>query len=270
MKISIINDGNLEAISKALGDTNSGLTGSEINAILIQANICNPDPLLTKWKRLFTAFLNQQKADGCGNKVIDFVQKAMNPSRYINEREKYETMKQNINHALLFIGYELKDDGTIKTVQKVTTLSEAERRAKKLKSDLEVRNVHPQILKFCREELVQENYFHAVFEATKSIAERIREQTGLTSDGATLIDEAFKISQPLIIINSLITETEQSEQKGFINFIKGILGMFRNTTAHALKIKWEISERDALEILSAISLVHRKLDNSDTTCYCKK
>ena len=61
MKISIIEEGKLEAISKALGDTAEGLTGSEINALLLQAKICNPDPLLTKWKRLFTAFLNQQK-----------------------------------------------------------------------------------------------------------------------------------------------------------------------------------------------------------------
>lgn len=270
MRIPIIEDGKLEAISKALGDTAEGLTGSEINALLLQANICNPEPLLTKWKRLFTAFLNQQNTDKCGNKIIDFIQKAMSPSRYINEREKYDTMKRNLNHALLFIGYELKDNGTIETVQKATTLSEAEKRVKKLKSDLEIRNVHPQILKFCREELVQENYFHAVFEATKSIAERIREKTGLTVDGATLIDEAFKISQPLIIINNLVTETEQSEQKGFINFIKGILGMFRNTTAHAPKIKWENPEKDALEILSAISLVHRRLDSSSTTCFCKK
>lgn len=266
----IIEDGNLEAICKALGDTDEGLSGSEINALLVQADIRNPEPLLTKWKRLFTAFLNQQKIDKCGNKIVDFIQKAMSPSRYIHEREKYETMKENLNHALLFIGYELKDDGIIKIVQKATTLSEAERRAKKLKSDLKMRNVHPQILKFCREELVQENYFHAVFEATKSIAERIRELTGLTYDGVTLIDVAFKKDEPFIMINDFMTETDQSEQKGFINFIKGIIGMFRNTTAHVPKIKWEIPEKDALEMLSAISFVHRKLDNSTATCFCRK
>jgi uncharacterized protein (TIGR02391 family) len=69
----------------------------------------------------------------------------------------------------------------------------------------------------------------------------------------------------MLMINKLQTETEKSEQKGLVNFIKGILGMFRNTTAHAPKIKWEISEKDALEILSAISLVHRKLDNVTVT-----
>jgi hypothetical protein len=35
--------------------------------------------------------------------------------------------------------------------------------------------------------------------------------------------------------------------------------MFRNTTAHAPKIIWEINENDALDILSTISLIHRRL-----------
>jgi len=38
--------------------------------------------------------------------------------------------------------------------------------------------------------------------------------------------------------------------------------MFRNTTAHAPKIIWNIDENDALDILSLISLVHRRLDKS--------
>jgi uncharacterized protein (TIGR02391 family) len=45
-----------------------------------------------------------------------------------------------------------------------------------------------------------------------------------------------------------------------MNLLKGIFGMFRNTTAHAPKIIWNIDENDALDILSLISLVHRNLD----------
>jgi hypothetical protein len=36
----------------------------------------------------------------------------------------------------------------------------------------------------------------------------------------------------------------------------------RNTTAHEAKIKWPIEEDDALDILSMLSLVHRKLDRA--------
>jgi len=47
-----------------------------------------------------------------------------------------------------------------------------------------------------------------------------------------------------------------------MNLLKGLFGTFRNTTAHAPKITWEIEEQDALDILSLISLVHRRLDNA--------
>ncbi len=75
-----------------------------------------------------------------------------------------------------------------------------------------------------------------------------------------MIDTAFSMKNPLIKINSLSNETEESEHKGFANLIKGVFGMFRNTTAHAPKIIWEINERDALDIMSTISLIHRKLE----------
>lgn len=105
-----------------------------------------------------------------------------------------------------------------------------------------------------------ENYFHTVFEATKSIAETIRQRTGLTEDGSELIDKAFSIRNPLIQINDLSSETKESEHKGFANLIKGVFGMFRNTTAHSPRIVWEINENDALDILSTISLIHRRLN----------
>jgi len=47
-----------------------------------------------------------------------------------------------------------------------------------------------------------------------------------------------------------------------MNLLKGVFGTFRNTTAHAPKITWEINEQDALDILSMISLIHRKLDKA--------
>ena len=51
-------------------------------------------------------------------------------------------------------------------------------------------------------------------------------------------------------------------QTGFMNLLKGLFGMFRNTTAHVPKIKWVIEEKDALDILSLVSLIHRRLDSA--------
>ena len=62
-----------------------------------------------------------------------------------------------------------------------------------------------------KQELV-DNYFHAVFKETKSAADKIRERTNLTSDGETLVNEAFSFkSIPYLSLNSLSTESEKSE-----------------------------------------------------------
>lgn len=41
--------------------------------------------------------------------------------------------------------------------------------------------MHRYVLKFCRAELLADNYFHAVQEAVKSVADKMRMRTGLTA-----------------------------------------------------------------------------------------
>jgi uncharacterized protein (TIGR02391 family) len=158
----------------------------------------------------------------------------------------------------------LRDDGKIQAVKSVSTLTEARQRADELRRILRERDIHADVMLFCREELLVNNYFHAVFEATKSVAEKIRQKTGLTTDGSELVDTAFSFRSgiPHLALNTLQTESEQSEQKGFVNLLKGLFGTFRNTTAHVPKITWPINKQDALDILSLVSLVHRRLDTA--------
>jgi uncharacterized protein (TIGR02391 family) len=107
---------------------------------------------------------------------------------------------------------------------------------------------------------MEDNYFHAVLEASKSVAERIREMTGLQNDGAELFDLAFAINHPLLALSRLESESQKSEQKGFGTFLKGIFGVFRNPHAHAPKIVWPMDENDAVDLLTMVSYAHRKLD----------
>ena len=83
-------------------------------------------------------------------------------------------MRANLNRALAFAGLAVHESGELKSVDKAATLSELQRRAADLRADLASRGVHPDVLRFCREELVADNYFHAVLEAVKSIADKIR------------------------------------------------------------------------------------------------
>jgi uncharacterized protein (TIGR02391 family) len=250
----------LRSICNVLADTADGLTGSEIGQLLRDSNIDDPLPGFTKRERLFEALDQKQRQDRCANNIFAFVHKAMNPVRYTQKAHVFENRRYELNKALAFAGLVLDGNGKLREITAAQTLSEAQERAGKLYKQLLARNAHTDILLFCRAELLQDNYFHAVFEATKSIADKIREKSGLASDGARLVDEAFGGELPLLAFNTLHTETERSEHNGLLNLLKGLFGTFRNTLAHAPKIKWNINEQDALDMLTFASFLHRKLD----------
>jgi uncharacterized protein (TIGR02391 family) len=184
----------------------------------------------------------------------------MKPPRYARQPERYEPLRSNLNRALAFVGMHVEPDGTLKSSDAAWTLPEAERRARELRDDLAVRNVHPDVLRFCRAELVADNYFHAVLEAVKSVAEKIRSKTGLSGDGSALVDQVFGGVVPLLAINALTTDSQKSEQKGFANLLRGTFGMFRNPTAHEARIHWSMTKEDAEDLLSLLYLIHRRLD----------
>jgi uncharacterized protein (TIGR02391 family) len=255
----------LEQICKVLGETASG---SEISAMFRQLGIPDENPTGTKWRRLHAAFGDRQRQDSSGNCVVALMYKAMNPVRYTNNSEVFEQRRHDLNQILIFSGYSLEPNGKLRIQQAAQTLDEAEERAGKLRSELRRRGVHADVLRFCRAELVRNNYFHAVLEATKSVADKIRQRAGLTSDGSALVDEAFALGRtgiPVLAFNSLRTETERNEQTGMINLMKGMFSAFRNPTAHAPKISWTITEQDAFDLLTLASLLHRRIDTAILT-----
>lgn len=251
----------LDGVAKILGDTSSGLTGGEIGHLLKQSNIEDIDPSNTKWKRLYNAFANYQNTMHCSNHILKFIGYAMAPAKYVNANSEFEEKRALINQQLSFIGYQLNDTGKFSEIAQAKTISDAQQRAINLKIELQNRRVHPAIFKYCTAELLNNNYFHAVFEANKGLFERIRELSSYHEDGTKLIEYVFS-SNPVLIINGYQSQSEIDEHKGFSNILKGLCGMFRNPEAHEPKVSWEITEQDALEILSMISYCHRRLDKT--------
>lgn len=259
---------NLEAIADILGDTSTGLTGSEIGRYLRECGIPDPDPSLTKRHRLYNALAAKQLTDHCANNILAFITNVMNPVRHVGANDYFESQRGKLNSVLAFSGLTLSEDGKLRPVQAASTLTEAEATARALRKALVERKVHADVLHFCRAELLVDNYFHAVFEATKSLAEKLRQKTGLLTDGAQLVDDALAIGQighPRLAFNSLTTPSERNEHQGLISLIKGVFSAFRNTTGHAPKIHWTLTEQDALDILTTISLLHRRLDTAVRT-----
>ena len=171
-------------------------------------------------------------------------------------------MRTNLDRALAFAGLAVHPSGELASVEQAQTLTEAQRRALELRSDLEIRKVYPDVLRFCRKELVSDNYFHAILEAAKSVADKLRDRSGFTDDGAALVDRVLMGEAPILPINPLETESDRSEQRGFANLIKGAFGMFRNTTAHVPKITWAVNRDDAEEVLTLLSMIHKRLDSA--------
>lgn len=251
----------LEAIAGALGDTDTGLKGTEIAMLFATCQMTDPGEI-TKRHRIYNAFAASQNARQDRTRILGFIRHAMRPARYSREPHRYEPMRASLNQALAFAGLVVSEAGKIETVEQATTLPEAQRRAKELRTDLETRGVHPDVLRFCRAELLADNYFHAVQEAVKSVADKMRVMTGLTDDGGTLVDRVLGGDPPMLAINPRGTVSERSEQSGFANLVKGVFGMFRNTTAHEARIHWPMTKTDAEDLLTLVSLIHRRLDAS--------
>ena len=119
-------------------------------------------------------------------------------------------------------GVEIDSRGNFVEVKKAETISEVQHRTRELKKRLMNYNAHPYVIKCCREELLEENYFHAVLEASKSLLDHIREISGLSEDGTKLVDMALGGKKPIIAMNSLRTQSEQNQQNGLREMINAL------------------------------------------------
>ncbi len=250
-------EGQVESLAKLLGECGSG---SDISRVLSDRGLVDTSGASTKWRRLYAIFLESQRQHRCATHVLAFIQAFLTPARFVGRIDEFEGRRQELNNVLAFSGLEYGKDGQFRRIEVARTLDEAEARARTIRAKFQGRRIHPEVLKYCRAELLEDNYFHAVFEAAKGLAQRIREMSGMHGDGAALVDQVFSIEQPLLAFNALRTETERSEHKGFAALLKGCFAAVRNPLAHEPKILWQ-GEDDAADYLSLISLLHRKLDD---------
>ena len=254
-------EGQIEALARLLGECG---TGDDISRVLKNRGLVDNSHQSTKWRRLYWVFLDCQRQYHCANQIIDFIQSFLAPTRFVGRNDEFEENRQQLNTILSFSGLEYGKDGMFHKCETAKTLDEAEKRVQTIKAKFHGRRIHQEVLKYCRRELLQDNYFHAVFEASKGLAQRIRDLSGVQADGAALVDKVFSIEKPILLINSLKTETERSEHKGFSLLLKGCFAAVRNPLAHEPKILWQ-GEDDAADYLSLISLLHRKLDECTIT-----
>lgn len=241
------------------------MKGSQITGLIAPLKIeeSQDDRQGTKWKRLYNAVALAQNRLKNGRPLVRVVNEVMSPVRFASDQE-FDDVRVALNERLLLYGFELSPKGQVVWATRAETLKEAIERARSLRSGLVSRNVHDRVMEFCRSELLQDNYFHAVLEACKSVADHIRELTGLSEDGNLLVDQATGTTAglPLLAFNGLGTKWERSEHAGLATLAKGLFSTIRNPVAHAPKVKWAIDEQEALDVLTIASMLHRRLDQA--------
>lgn len=258
----------IEGVATVLGDTASALTGTQIGQRLAEARVRDIDPGNTKRKRLYNALADRQNHDQAGNCVIAFIVAAMRPVRFTNDPAQFTYLQDGLNEVLIHSGLQVNDKGQVARVTggKASTLTEAQERAGRIRGELRRRSTHPDVVRYCTNELLAKNNFHAVLEAAKSIPARLRTLSGLTTDGAGLVQATLTpASGPVVAINAGITDTDHSEQAGFANLVTGLLGLYRNPTAHDPRLDRTVTDDELLEALTTISMVHRRLDAATIT-----
>lgn len=260
--------GVVEAVCKVLASTDwPGLSGGEISRLLAMRGFEDVARGAAKWQRLEAAMQARQQKDRASNCLIRFITDAMEPSRYVTDPARFSALRDSLTETLSLIGLEITEEGKVgKAAARAANLDEVARLAGRLHTELTRRGVHKEVLAYCGEELVRRSLFHAVFEAVKGLAARLRAMTGSGLDGSDLVSYCFadRTGQPVIRINPYTSETDQSEHKGFANLLRGIFGTFRNPPAHAARAagEWTVTEADALDLFSTLSFIHRRLDHA--------
>ncbi|MFZ1730426.1 MAG: TIGR02391 family protein [Bacteroidota bacterium] len=245
-----------EAIAKVLGKAGSG---TDINRYSLVIGFVDDSGESTKWRKLNWVFQDTQATTKSANQILAFIKSYIVPSRFVGKRDVFELHRGALNANLILHGLEYGKDSEFRYTTQARIQDVAEARARGVRDKLAYRDAPAKIYKYCQSELMQENYFHAVFEACKGLFQRIRVISCIESDGANLIDQVFSVERPYIAFNTLQAETEKSEHKGFAQLLKGCSAAIRNPLAHGPKILWQ-GETYAADYLTLLSMLHRKLN----------
>lgn len=256
----------VQAVCDVLGQTqHPGLSGAEIDKLLRSVGAAARDRNVNKRTGLFDALYVAQRTDG--RIFIKFITRAMAPERYVNDRQRFEDLRQQLSEVMIFHELGVNQNGRVaRASAKATTLSEGAKLASRLHTELRHRAVHDLLFTYCSEELVNQSLFHAISEAAKSIPARVRKMTGLIGDGWVLYNASFghrdgkNRTAPRLFINDYLTESDQVEHEGFRSLLVGVHGHYRNPRAHSNRINRDEDLNDFLDAMSLFSYIHKRLD----------
>ena len=120
--------------------------------------------------------------------------------------------------------------------------------------------LHPSVGKASSELFRDSHYPEAVEAAFKSVLQYLRDQTGLTLDGADLINVTFGTGSPKLTFGDLDDPSVRNEQVGFMEILKGFWKGVRHPLAHRQGKEEDVQK--AFEYLVSASLLCRRIDDA--------
>ena len=126
--------------------------------------------------------------------------------------------------------------------------------------NLETR-LDPRLWDAIRASWTARNYSASIIDSVFFLSELMREKTGLESDGASLVSQAFGGKTPKLKVNRLQSESDWNVQKGLEQLLRGFYQAIRNPRSHE---KHSDTPEDAEAIIAFVNYIVRVIDQSKT------
>lgn len=122
--------------------------------------------------------------------------------------------------------------------------------------------IHPRVKQVAKQRFEAGHYADAVFAALTALNNEVkaifRARGGPDLDGVNLMQAAFSLDNPRIVLADLSSQTGKSMQRGYMNLFAGAMSAVRNPKAHD---NISISSERALHFLFLASMLWTTLDN---------
>ena len=116
--------------------------------------------------------------------------------------------------------------------------------------------LHPAIVQSSYKQFKDGHLRDSVLNSVVAVFDLIRARTRIDLDGPNLVNKAFSLTDPYLVLSELETESGQNDQKGFIQLFSGSYQGIRNPKAHSLT--HDLTETKAAQYLIHASLLARR------------
>jgi uncharacterized protein (TIGR02391 family) len=118
--------------------------------------------------------------------------------------------------------------------------------------------LHPYLMPECQKLFLDGHINESVRKALEKYEVYVSNKSGLPLKGKDLMAKAFSVSNPVIQLNPLTTESDRNEQEGIMFISMGIMQWWRNTLSHG--DEQQIPHHEAVGRLFLVSNLIRRLE----------